>query len=265
MVDTAPKSRRTAAIISALIVAIIAIVVAVVLVTREGSRDSADLTQSAEVAGQTEETGEEDAEVATSPQTQTAPQAQEEPAEVDLTVLESREDADPLALGPVDAPVGMVIFSDYQCGYCAKWNQETLPVLLDYVDQGKLRIEWHHTVFFGAGSEAAAKASYAAGLQGKYLEYNNALFPQGQTLSAEALTSANLIALAGSLGLDEDQFAADMNSTQTAERIGQDSAFAQQVGVSSTPTFAVAGVPVVGAQPAEVFVQTIDQALAAGK
>lgn len=263
MATTSGKSSRVLIIVAALIVAIAAIVVAVILVTRDssapgtvGEAEDPEVGTTQEQVGPASDEGEADVvEESTPSETPATPEA-------DLTILETREEGDPLAVGPVDAPVGMVIFSDYQCGYCARWDAETLPILLEYVDREDLRIEWHHTVFFGAGSEAAAKAAYAAGLQGKYLEYNDALFAGGQPLAADALTSANLTALAGQLGLNETQFAADLNSAETAAAVAQDSAFAQQVGVTSTPTFVVAGTPVVGAQPADVFVELIDGALA---
>lgn len=261
--DTTPnKGLRASIVVGALIIAIAAIVVAVILVTRgNGSLEPAAAgtvtTQDADVQAEVPGQGEEQAGAAAT--------ESEGASEADLTVLETREAGDPLAVGAVDAPVGMVVYSDYQCGYCARWDAETLPELLPYVEAGDLRIEWVHTLFFGAGSEAAARAAYAAGLQGKYLEYNAALFPGGQILGEDALTTENLVSMAGQLGLDQERFAADLESPATAEAVSADAANAQSLGVTSTPTFVLAGTPIQGAQPTEVFVESIDNALTSAR
>lgn len=71
------------------------------------------------------------------------------PDEVNIADIERRDPNDPLAVGPVDAPVVMVVFSDYQCPYCAKWSNDTLTVLENYVDAGDLRVEWRDVNIFG--------------------------------------------------------------------------------------------------------------------
>ncbi|MGO1756032.1 MAG: thioredoxin domain-containing protein, partial [Brevibacterium aurantiacum] len=84
----------------------------------------------------------------------------------DLSDIERRDEGDPLAVGPVDAPVGLVIFDDYQCPFCAQWSQDTLPLMMERVEEGELRIEWRQVNVFGDASLRAAQAAYAAALQG---------------------------------------------------------------------------------------------------
>ena len=55
----------------------------------------------------------------------------------DLSDAESRDPEDLLADGPVDAPVVLVVFTDYQCPDRARWTHDTLPALQDYVERGK--------------------------------------------------------------------------------------------------------------------------------
>ena len=120
-------------------------------------------------------------------------------------------------LGDVDAPVTLVMFSDYQCPYCATWNEETLPTMMEYVDKGDLRIEMRDLAVFGEESERAARAAYAAGLQGKYWEFHNAMFEGGEHPPKSELDDDSLVSTAKDLGLDPTKFKGDMNSVDAHE------------------------------------------------
>lgn len=205
------------------------------------------------------------------PSTTTAPPASTETATPaasassapDLTMFEIRSPEDPLTAGPTDAPVGLVIFSDYQCPYCARWSTDTLPVMMRYAEQGDLRIEWRDLNIFGDESIRASRAAYAAALQGKFWEYHDALFPDGGTRSKDRLSEAALIELAVEFGLDEERFVADLGSEETAAAVDTYAQLGRALGASSTPVFLLGGTPIVGAQPTEVFVQAFETALAA--
>src|SRR5690606_34724715 len=58
----------------------------------------------------------------------------QQPGQIDLRAAERRDAEDQFAAGPADAPVALVVFSDYQCPFCAKWSHETLPLMREYVD-----------------------------------------------------------------------------------------------------------------------------------
>lgn len=181
----------------------------------------------------------------------------------DLTEFERRDPADLLAAGPIDAPVGLIVFSDYQCGYCAKWNNDTLPVMMELAEKGELRIEWRDINVFGEASERAARASLAAAKQGKYWEYHAQLFANGEKRSDAGLTDAGLTELAISLGLDAGKFTSDLNSAETAAEVAGNAELGINLGATSTPVFLLGGQPISGAQPTEVFVQAYEAALAA--
>ena len=68
--------------------------------------------------------------------------------------------------------------------------------------------------------------------------------------------------IADELGLDVEQFRADMTSEATQQAIADDFAQGQAIGVTGTPAFVINGVPVIGAQPTAVFEKTIEQAAA---
>lgn len=192
-----------------------------------------------------------------------APTEVQNPEQPDLTVAETRDEADLLAAGPVDAPVTLVVFSDYQCPFCARWSEQTLPSMMKHVEAGDLRIEWRDVNVFGPASERAARASYAAAQQGAFWEYHDQLFADGQRRTEGELTDEALTALAGDLGLDTEQFSTDFTSEETAEVIAAHQQFGFDLGATSTPVFILGGQPIVGAQPTEVFEQAFESALAA--
>lgn len=179
----------------------------------------------------------------------------------DLTFVEARDDNDVQTAGPVDAPVGLVVYSDYQCPFCAKWTNDTLPTMMQYAELGDLRIEWRDVNQYGPDSERASLAAHAAGMQNKFWEYHDALFPNGEHLNPKQLTQEGLVAIAGELGLDTSQFEADLTSPETLKIVQQFAAEGKQLGVSGTPTFVLGGEPIVGAQPKSVFVDTLEKAM----
>ena len=183
-------------------------------------------------------------------------------ADEDLRVYEARDPDDLLAVGPVDAPVGMVVFSDYQCKFCAKWSAETLPVMMEHVEAGELRIEFRDVNIFGDASERAALASYAAAKQDRFMDFHSELFPNGDVLSERALSDESLLQIAEELGLDVEQFEADRASDEAKQVIQRNEDLGVELGAFSTPAFLLGGEPILGAQPTEVFEATFAEVLA---
>lgn len=200
-----------------------------------------------------------------SPEDATVPDAAVEATDegqLDLSFLETRDDDDIQAAGDVDAPVALIVFSDYQCPYCAKWNEETLPQLMPQVDAGNLRIEWRDINMYGESSGRASRAAHAAGIQGKYWEYHAELFPDGEIRAEDGLTEDALVALAERLDLDPVQFREDLNSELTFAQIQNYASIGRDIGVSGTPSFIFGGEPIVGAQPDNVFLETFERVFA---
>jgi len=193
------------------------------------------------------------------------PAAVEHPEEVaapDLSGEEARDPDDLMAMGPVDAPVVIVFFTDVQCPYCAQWVDETLPAMQEYVDRGELRIEWRDVNIYGDDSERGARASVAAAMQGQVEEYHAMLFEGGEIRSSGELSEESLVEEASELGMDPEQFRADMNSEQVQEIVDTNAQQGIDLGAMSTPAFVIGGTPTVGAQPTEVFTDMVDEALA---
>ncbi len=156
----------------------------------------------------------------------------------------------------------LVEYADYQCSFCGRFTRETQPGLIKkFVDAGTLRIEFRNFTVFGADSERAARASWAAGQQGRFWQLHDALY--AKTRKGEALAEDKLVDLARTSGVaDIEKFRADMKSADAARALKKDQDEGYQLGVQSTPSFLINGRPVAGAQPAEVFAQGIEDAAA---
>lgn len=143
-------------------------------------------------------------------------------------------DGDP-SLGDPQAPVKVVIFSDFQCPYCAKVGS-----LLEYVlEHNPETIQVIYKQFplpFHKNAQAAAIASLAAQNQGKFWEMHDLLFQHGQEL-----TNDNIETLAKEAGLDMERFNKDMTNADLAEQVNQDIQDGRQAGVRGTPTIIVNG------------------------
>lgn len=191
------------------------------------------------------------------------PQAQQSQSEGDgsLAKLARREPNDPLALGKTDAPVVMIMYSEFQCPYCGKFARETAPTLMDkYVDNGTLRIEWRDFPYLGKESTNAAKAARAAAQQDKFWEFHDELYANAQPVNGGKVTEEFLADIAQRLKLDVKKFRQDMNSDKIATAVQKDFDEGQQIGVNGTPAFLINGNPLIGAQPVKEFEAAIEAA-----
>lgn len=188
-------------------------------------------------------------------------QNSEEQARLELIrSLPERNPDDTLAVGEPNAPVQMIMYSDFQCGFCALWTTNTLPVLMEkYVEPGNLRIEFREANVFGEESVKAAQAAAAAGEQGKFLEFQKALYPGGKPM--KSFPEDKMVEIAEDLGLEAEKFKADMGSQKIADLVAQHQHKAAELGVTSTPMFIVGTQPVSGAQPTEQFELIVEQQL----
>src|SRR5699024_5203584 len=157
-----------------------------------------------------------------------------------------REEGDALAAGDVEAPVSLVVYSDYQCPYCAVWIQDTQPTVMEYVESGDVRLEWRDVNIYGEPSRRGAIAAQAAGEQDAFWKFHDALMDEGEKASEEELSEASLIDLAEELGLDAEQFAEDMNDPEIRDAVARNEDEGNEVGAFSTPSFLIGGHPVVG-------------------
>lgn len=174
-----------------------------------------------------------------------------------------REEGDPMAIGAVDAPVVMSEWLDFQCPYCALFANDTLPTIIQqYVDDGKLRIEFHDVAYFGDGSFEGAVAARAAGEQDMYFEFMEAVYRLSETSDRVEVTRELIMETAEQIGVpDMAKFEADLESPEVREAVATSNAHAQGIGVSSVPFFVIGEGYMAGAQPLEAFDSFISNAL----
>ena len=180
-----------------------------------------------------------------------------------LLDLPRRRADDPMAMGQVDAKVVMTNWSDYRCPFCAVWHQRTLPGLMKYVEDGSLRIEFRDLSMFGEQSDNTAIAARAAGQQGKFWEYQEAVFAAAPPSGHPDIQRDNLLEFARTAGVpDLAAFEAALDDPTLAQAVATDSGEARQLGISGTPFFVVGGTALSGAQPLEAFERLIADELA---
>jgi protein-disulfide isomerase len=161
------------------------------------------------------------------------------------------------SIGPDDAPITVVEFSDFQCPFCKRFHDETYQALLDAYP-GQIRFVYRNLPLTSIHPDAfpAAVASLCAEEQNAYWEYHNKLF------SSTTLGTDTYLQYANELNLNIEEFTACLDSGKFDDFIQQDMDFAFNLGVSSTPTFFINGLAIVGAQPLSSFQNIIDKELA---
>lgn len=161
------------------------------------------------------------------------------------------------SLGPNDAKLVIVEFSDFQCPFCRRFHDDTYQALLNAYP-GQIRFVYRNLPLESIHPNAmpAAVASLCANDQNAYWGFHEKLF------SKETLDEATYIQYATDLGLNVDTFTACLSSGKHDAFIQADMDFALGLGVQSTPTFFVNGLAIVGAQPLVNFQQIIDKELA---
>ncbi|HEX2855869.1 MAG TPA: thioredoxin domain-containing protein, partial [Propionibacteriaceae bacterium] len=173
---------------------------------------------------------------------------------------------DPYAMGKVDAPVVMVVWSDFQCPFCGHFARETEPTLVkQFVDAGVLRIEWRDFPYLGKESQLAAVAGRAAAAQGKFWQFHDLVYAHEHQVNHGDLSAAHLREYASAAGLGLARYDADVKANRGADKVQADLSEGVGLGITGTPAFLINGQPVLGAQPTATFVAMIQQAAAAAK
>ncbi|GGB60950.1 MULTISPECIES: thioredoxin domain-containing protein [Henriciella] len=160
------------------------------------------------------------------------------------------------AIGPEDAPVTLVEFFDYRCGYCKRSMEWTMALPEKY--DNKVRVVFKEFPILTAESEKAALAALAAGEQGKYAEMHRELM---QLDNSTGFDKDDIDAAAERAGVNVDKMRADMESVKLQKVVADNKSLARKIGVDGTPAFFVGDEFVPGADQSRVNMM-IENALA---
>jgi Na+/H+ antiporter NhaA len=157
--------------------------------------------------------------------------------------------------GPVDAPLTVIEFGDFECPYCGQAE----PVARDLLEDADLRFVWRHLPLTDVhpAAQLAAEASEAAAAQGRFWEMHDLLLAHQDDLSA-----GDLVGYAADLGLDVERFHDDLKRHAHETRVAQDVESADLSGATGTPTFFVNGQRHYGAYDLESLKAAVAEAAA---
>ncbi len=164
--------------------------------------------------------------------------------------------------GSPDAPIQVVEFSDFGCGYCARFHNEVFPTLeREYIESGK--VEWKYVPMilgmFGANAEVAARAGECAGEQDGFPAMRDALFERQAEWKRADDPRPVLDGFAREQGLDLQRFGQCIDEDWRGDRVRAGTQLSRQSGVRGTPTFFVVGYgSIPGMLPLDVFRQVLD-------
>lgn len=173
-----------------------------------------------------------------------------EPNRVEIRTLSSP------SLGPMDAPVTLVEFSDFQCPYCARLAPVVKRIAGEYPGQVRVVFRQFPLRSIHANAQKAAEASLCAFDQGRFWEMHDALFAEIKKLGPNDLT-----ARAKKLDLDLDAFNQCLESGKYAATVQQDLEDGMAAGVSGTPAVYVNGRVLKGSKPYESIKKLVEDEL----
>jgi protein-disulfide isomerase len=142
----------------------------------------------------------------------------------------------------------MLEYSDLQCPACKSFHEYLNQEKKKDANFAKIMNEQYTFVYrhfplvtIHKNAEIAARSAEAAALQGKFYEFVDQIFASQAEWSASDTAREYFVKLATTIGLDAERFETDIDSQQVTQKISEDVASANEVGLNSTPTFFING------------------------
>lgn len=196
-------------------------------------------------------------------------QAAQQPAAPAVDISKVKIAGEPF-IGNPNAQVTIAEWFDYQCPFCRKFEQESMPQLVnDYVKTGKVKIVFKDFQFLGEDSQTAGLIARAVWevAPDKFYEWYKAMYDKQDDENSGWGTKADILALTRSLGIDTAKVEQLMTSkaTEYQKAMDADKAEGGVFGVNGTPSMIIGKQLLVGAEPYSAVKQLIDLALQGGK
>ena len=142
--------------------------------------------------------------------------------------------------GAENPAVTLAEYGDYECPHCAEYHHVVTELMARMPNE--LALEFHHYPLpVGPNSVTASMATEAAGEQGRFWEMHDAIFETQRQWSGRPDAVEIFTSMAGQLGLDTDQFGADLASDAIQSRVVADRVRGNSLQITGTHTFFING------------------------
>ncbi|MGB3717249.1 MAG: DsbA family protein, partial [Candidatus Promineifilaceae bacterium] len=173
------------------------------------------------------------------------------------------------AEGDLNAPVTIVEYSDFQCPFCLRHFENTMPELQSYIDAGKVRYVFKDFPIRSSHPQAqkaheSARCSRELGGEEAFWEMHDLIFANQDEWAGNGRYVEVFKALAGEIDIAQEEFDECLDSGRYTDAVSSDLAEGQRFGVTGTPSFFINGQRLVGAQPFTVFQQIIESMAVTG-
>lgn len=168
-------------------------------------------------------------------------------------------------LGDKNAPVTIVEYGDFKCPSCQYFSQKIMPQLKkDYIDTGKVSVRFSNFPFIGEDSFTAAYAAQAVYHQNNdaFWTFYDTIYKNQQDEKKAWATPDYLVKLAqdAKLNINFDQLKKDIDGKTYKSDVDKQYSFGNDIGVHSTPTLYINGIPFTQFSDYEALKQAIDKA-----
>jgi protein-disulfide isomerase len=201
------------------------------------------------------------------PATQPATANAQPQAPVAVDVGKVKTDGEPY-IGNANAPVTMAYWYDYQCPFCQRNEEDTMPqIVKNYVDTGKLKVVFKDYEFLGPDSQTLGQYSRAVWevAPDKFYQWHKAVYDNQGTENTGWATQAKILSITKSvLTADQTNQVVQLVKTKGTEyqkEMDADKAEGTAMGINGTPGAIIGKQLVSGAQPYAAFQSAIDAAL----
>ena len=173
-------------------------------------------------------------------------------------------------LGEEDAEVTIVVFEDFQCPFCKRFEENAFPqIKSNYVETGEVKVVWKDRPLpqlhpWAEGAAAAMECVYREGGNQAFWDTKNKIFSNQADISTSNVES-QIKSWAAEEGVSESEVQSCLGDDNPMEEVNADSTEGENAGASGTPTVFVDDQKIVGAQPYSNFESAIETELGGGE